>query len=353
MGVLTTPVGTLASGSGGMELFTRTAPNHYCTSYTQSHGKTGPWPRLGHHHGTGYSSNLRPAVYYTPSLDKQDNPQLGLELLTPRSQTQWDFQAMAGLSMGPPAPYPAGLERESGYLQHHFLPPTVPMSLQTEYKGCFIPHQPPFSVLREHCVVGRKERSGFTEGEGLQPHTFLPHFYPMDHARRIGRSIMKADFLPKAFLKGSEEMPGLVRGATRDTGFTRDTVDSLASPASLLPHPVKGEKQKSILCSTRNSEGMSPPASSGFTHNAPNLKTSTHLPEPAHYITHYQNRFCDVTAAERLRAGWTRGGIHRNRTSGYAGRDTDRYTHTHTHTLSLSLSLSHTHTHTHTDTHTP
>src|SRR4029434_10208852 len=56
-------------------------------------------------------------------------------------------------------------------------------------------------------------------------------------------------------------------------------------------------------------------------------------------------RFCDVTAAERLRSGWTRGGIHTNRASGYAGRDTDRYTHTHTHTRT------HTYTHTYTTPH--
>src|SRR4029434_5928379 len=66
-------------------------------------------------------------------------------------------------------------------------------------------------------------------------------------------------------------------------------------------------------------------------------------------------RFCDVTAAERLRSGWTRGGIHTNRASGYAGRDTDRYTHTHTHqhphTHTTTQTPHNTHTHTHTHAH--
>ena len=53
-------------------------------------------------------------------------------------------------------------------------------------------------------------------------------------------------------------------------------------------------------------------------------------------------RFCDVTAAERLRSGWTRGGIHTNRASGYAGRDTDRYTHTHTHARIPCYTYTHT-----------
>ncbi|XP_042559786.1 protein phosphatase 1 regulatory subunit 32 [Clupea harengus] len=313
------------AASAEKKLFIKNALNHYCTSYTQSHNKTGPWPRLGHHYGTGYSSNLRPAVYYTPNLDKEDNRQLGLSLLNPESQTWRDFQPIRRAIRGQPALTPAGQERESGYLQHRFLPPAVPMSLKTEYKGCFIPHQPPPSVSRGHCVVGEKGESGFTEGESLQSNTFLPHFCPTDDARRMGRSMMKSDFLPKLFLQGSEECPGLVTQAARETGFTRDTVDPLAHPASLLAPPVKGHKQKSILHFRRFSGKMSPSDSSGFTHNAPTLKTNTPPPEPAHYFTHYQHRFCDVTAAERLRSGWTRGGIHTNRASGYAGRDTDRF----------------------------
>ncbi|XP_041966446.1 protein phosphatase 1 regulatory subunit 32 isoform X2 [Alosa sapidissima] len=296
MGVLIEPVRPLA-GSVGKELLTRTDLNHYCTSYTQSHGRTDKWVRLGHHYGTGYSSNLRPAVYYTPNLDKEDNPQLGLSLLDPLSQTRRDFLPIQRPTRDQPVLRPAGRERESGYLQHRFLPPTVPMCLQTEYKGCFIPHRPPPSVQREHRLVGKKEESGFTAGEILQPNTFLPHYYPMDCARKMGRSIMKANFLPKVFLQ-----------------------------ASLLPHPGKGQKQRSIHHTGRFSGRMSSSGSSGFTHNAANLKTNTHPPpEAAEYFTHYHKTFCDVTAAEKLRSGWTRGGIHKNRASGYAGRDTDRF----------------------------
>ncbi|XP_062404044.1 stabilizer of axonemal microtubules 4 [Sardina pilchardus] len=325
MGVLIEPARPLA-GPVGKELLTSNDLNHYCTSYTQSHGRTDKWVRLGHHYGTGYSSNLRPAVYYTPNLDKEDNPQLGLALLDPLSQTKGDFLPIGRAVREQPVLRPAGRERESGYLQHRFLPPTVPMCLQTEYKGCFIPHRPPPSVQQEHRLVGKKEESGFTAGEILQPNTFLPHYYPMDYARKMGRSIMKASFLPKVFLQGSEDMAGVVRRAAHETGFTRDTVDPLASPASLLPHLGKGQKKRSIHHAGCFSGRMSSSGSSGFTHNAANLKTSTHPPpEPAHYYTHYHSRFCDGTDAEKLRSGWTRGGIHSNRVSGYAGRDTDRF----------------------------
>ncbi|XP_063052200.1 stabilizer of axonemal microtubules 4 [Engraulis encrasicolus] len=329
MGVLTVPVGAQASGvaGAGVDPFTRSAAlNHYCTSYTYSHGKKGPWPRRGHPDGTGYSSNLRPAVFYTPNLDKEDNPKLGLELLNACSQMKWDYQPLQRPgSQGLPTVYPAGMERESGYHQYRFLPPIVPMSLQTEYKGCFIPHRPRPPVVRDNYVEGAKEGSGFTTAEELQPYTFIPHYYPMDHDRRMGRSIMKSDLTPKTYLKGSEEMPALVKRAVRETGFTRDTVQPLAAPASLLPPPVRRQKQKHSHLAARNSQTMPPPGSSGFIQNARNLGADPQPPlDPNHYVSHYQNRFCNVTEADRLRLGWTRDSTHRHIPGGYGGRDTDR-----------------------------
>ena len=46
-------------------------------------------------------------------------------MLNPESQTWRDFQPIRRAIRGQPALTPAGQERESGYLQHRFLPPAV------------------------------------------------------------------------------------------------------------------------------------------------------------------------------------------------------------------------------------
>ena len=48
----------------------------YCTEAATSYGRRFSKfePRSGRHVGTGYQSNFRPGVYYTPKIDILDNP---------------------------------------------------------------------------------------------------------------------------------------------------------------------------------------------------------------------------------------------------------------------------------------
>ncbi|XP_064878269.1 stabilizer of axonemal microtubules 4 isoform X2 [Oncorhynchus nerka] len=283
------------TGSPGGRL-ANTSLNLYCTSYRASFGKEGFSPCLGHHYGTGYSANLRPAVYYSPSLDHTDNPQLGRSLLDSfQSQTKRHFQPLTRPDGSETLPCPSGQIRESGYLQLKTRP-AANVSIQTEYKEHFVSYRPRPPVSQKHQLVGAQGESGFTEGTALQPNTFLPQYH-MVNPRRTENSVMRHDFLPISFLQGSEMLPRLVSRVPRETGFTRDTLDPLACLEL-----------------------------SGFILNSPNLKTLSHTPsDPSRVRTHYQSKFCDVPALEKLREGCTRGSIHKHRTNGYTGRDTDRF----------------------------
>ncbi|XP_070297083.1 stabilizer of axonemal microtubules 4 [Salvelinus sp. IW2-2015] len=214
------------TGSPGGRL-ANTSLNLYCTSYRASYGKEDFSPCLGHHFGTGYSANLRPAVYYSPSLDHTDNPQFGRSLLDSfQSQTKRHFQPLTRPDGSETLPCPSGQIRESGYLQLKTRP-TANVSIQTEYMDNFVPYRPRPPVSQKHQLVGAQGESGFTEGTALQPNTFLPQYH-MVNPRRTENSVMRDDFLPISFLQGSEMLPRLVSRGPRETGFTRDTVDPLA-----------------------------------------------------------------------------------------------------------------------------
>ncbi|KAL7857678.1 hypothetical protein AOLI_G00177800 [Acnodon oligacanthus] len=213
--------------------------------------------------------------------------------------------------------------RESGYLQLHTPRPRAASCL-TEYRCIYVPHRPSLPVCRKHRIVGTKEESGFTEGNSLQPYTFLPlHMHVLqDGVRQTHSSVTRMDFLPSAFLQGREMLPKLVSHTPRETGFTRDTRNPLASHASLLVHP-RGCRQRSSMSAER-SVGLK--EGSGFVLNTPTLRTLSHTPsDPQHFLTHYQSKFCDPAAIAALKANWTTGGIHTQRRSGYSGRDTDRF----------------------------
>ncbi|XP_052322948.1 protein phosphatase 1 regulatory subunit 32 isoform X1 [Oncorhynchus keta] len=301
-----------------------TSLNLYCTSYRASFGKEGFSPCLGHHYGTGYSANLRPAVYYSPSLDHTDNPQLGRSLLDSfQSQTKRHFQPLTRPDGSETLPCPSGQVRESGYLQLKTRP-TANVSIQTEYKEHFVPYRPRPPVSQKHQLVGAQGESGFTEGTALQPNTFLPQYH-MVNPRRTENSVMRHDFLPVSFLQGSEMLPRLVSRVPRETGFTRDTLDPLACLVSVLPgsgtQKISSPADQKLIGMKFGFQELS-----GFILNSPNLKTLSHTPsDPSRVRTHYQSKFCDVPALEKLREGWTRGSIHKHRTNGYTGRDTDRF----------------------------
>ncbi|XP_046890740.1 protein phosphatase 1 regulatory subunit 32 [Hypomesus transpacificus] len=300
---------------------TNNSLNLYCTSYKDSYDKEGFVPTLGCSHGTGYSANLRPAVSYNPSLDHTDNPQLGRSLLNSfQSQTKRHFKPFIGLTGCEAVPCPSGKVRESGYLQH-MTHPKQNAFLQTEYEKCFVPHRPQRSVSQKHLIVGFKEESGFTEAVDLQLNTFLPHNCYMDDPRKTKQSVMKTDFVPITFLQGSDALPRLIKRAQRETAFTRDTLDPLACPASLLP---SSRTPKASSPTQMKSFGTKEPT--GFLLNPPNLTTlPLTLRDSSRFLTHYQSKFCDVSALRNQRTGWMTGGIQKRRSDGYTGRDTDRF----------------------------
>ncbi|CAM4733904.1 unnamed protein product [Leuciscus chuanchicus] len=338
---------------------TNTGLDQYCTSFRQSYGKELFQPRLGHHFGTGYSANHRPALYYSSTLDRYDNPQFGLSLLDSfESQSKRHYQRLALPDGTESLACSGSRRRESGYLQLQTQPKTVrakdthietqqvsrapchvtspwphcsltfslflflslsqrAASHQTEYKGTYNPH-------RLRVLVGPIEESGYTEGSNLQPNTFLPQHINMDDARRIQESVTRTDFLPGSFPQGSEALPKLASHALRETGYTRDTQRPLTGSASLQGGFSEDGRQKTRPALTRLSIGLT--GSSGFVLNAPNITSLSHAPaDPQHFLTHYQSKFCDKSSVEQQRSDWMRGGIQRHRESGYSGRDTDRY----------------------------
>ncbi|XP_017562120.2 protein phosphatase 1 regulatory subunit 32 [Pygocentrus nattereri] len=238
-----------------------------------------------------------------------------------QSQSQRHYQKLA-VPNGTEAPLSTRAQsRESSYLQLHTPRPRA-VSCLTEYRCAYVPHRPSLPVCRKHRIVGAKEESGFTEGNSLQPYTFLPLHMHVDGVCQTHSSVTRMDFLPSAFLQGSEMLPKLVSHAPRETGFTRDTRNPLASHASLLVHHCGGRQKSSV--SAQRSIGLK--EGSGFVLNTPTLRTLSHTPsDPMHFLTHYQSKFCDPAAIATLKANWTTGGIHTHGCSGYRGRDTDRF----------------------------
>ncbi|XP_017340121.1 protein phosphatase 1 regulatory subunit 32 isoform X1 [Ictalurus punctatus] len=303
--------------------------NLHCTNYQQDYGKEGFSSCLGHHYGTGYSANLKPAGYYSPSRELLHNPNLGVSLLDSfQSQTKRHYQPLTVPNGAEALPSMTDKSRESGYLQLHTHPRPKLVSCQTEYKRSYSPQRPTLSVYRKHQMVGAKEESGFTEGTNLQYNILLPQDTPMAHnsgeARQTQNSVTRTDFRPTSVLQGNEVLPKLVAHAPRETAFTRDTQELLRTcPDSPVPACPHGHRQKSLLFAERS---IGRKESSGFILNTPILKTLSDTPyDPLQFLSHYHNKFCDKAGFDTLKAGWNRGGIHKHRDSGYSGRDTDRY----------------------------
>ncbi|KAG1929667.1 protein phosphatase 1 regulatory subunit [Pimephales promelas] len=293
---------------------TNTGLDQYCTSFRQSYGKEFFQPSLGHHFRTGYSANHRPALYYSSSLDRDDNPQFGLSLLDSfESQSKRHYRRLALPDGTNSLACSGSRSRESGYLQLQTQPKARAASRQTEYKGTYNPH-------RLRVWVGPREESGYTEGTNLQLNTFLPQHINMDDSRRIQESVTRTDFLPRSFLQGSEALPKLAFRALRETGYTRDTQRPLTGSDGFS----EDSRRKTRPALTTLSIGTK--ASSGFVLNAPNITSLSHAPaDPQHFLTHYRSKFCDQSLVEQQRSDWMRGGVQRHRESGYSGRDTDRY----------------------------
>ncbi|XP_051545842.1 protein phosphatase 1 regulatory subunit 32 isoform X2 [Myxocyprinus asiaticus] len=234
VGPLDTANLSLEMGRPGVRL-TNIGLDQYYTTYRQSYGRELFQSCLGHH-----SSNHRPVLYSSSSLDRYDNPQFGISLMDSlESQSKRHYQRLFLSNATESLACFGSRNRKRGYLQFDPQPRPSAVSLQTEYKGTYIPR-------RLRVLVGPREESGYTEGTSLQPNTFLPQHINMDDARRTQESVMRTDFLPRSFLQSS----------------------------------------------------------SGFVLNAPNIASLSHTPAyPQHFLTHYQSKFCKQQRANWVRGG--------------------------------------------------
>ncbi|XP_075693098.1 stabilizer of axonemal microtubules 4 isoform X3 [Rhinoderma darwinii] len=345
--------------------------NFYCTNYSTSYGcpefaaASVLYPGTHSHRSTGYQSNFRPAVYYSPNLDRKDNPRMGLILRNNyTSITNRDFTAHQHVTGAEPLPhtlYPP----QSGYIrsskvtnpksravksvhfdtrdygsevipgispQHRpvlFAPqgkgsPDIenfqhgPSFMSTEYKTRFTPKAAHHPGRSQTTIIGEMENSGFTEGSNLEPIThdpFSQYRVPKGYHRLMGHSITKTDFLPASILQGREPLPALARNSDRDSGFSRE-LDQVLRNNALLDDFRSNDKDKNIdgLLGRMYSGKKE---ASGFSNNNLTYVQSGKEP-PQQYLTNYNLRFNDPVPHGRDREGWTRGGIQKQLHSGFS-----------------------------------
>uniref|UniRef100_A0A8C3A8T4 Stabilizer of axonemal microtubules 4 n=1 Tax=Cyclopterus lumpus TaxID=8103 RepID=A0A8C3A8T4_CYCLU len=275
---------------------------------------------LGHPSATGYTSNLRPAIFYRPSLDLIDNPPFGLLLSDGfMSQTKQHYQPHIRSGCTGPLPNLVNKSRDSGFHQLKSLPKTATMEEKTQYQRCFVPHRLTPSVSQNHVTVGPRGESGFTEGTDLHFNTFLEKGSCTVEPLQTHSSVMKSDFVTPPFLQGPEARSSKCSShLSRETGFTRDAIAPLACPTSLVPSTRT--KSNSI---TTKSIGKKEP--SGALLNAPSNQTFPITPfDRSHFNTLYKSTFCHDY--EKLKSGHTCAGIiSGKRDNSYSRRDMDRF----------------------------
>ncbi|XP_051548606.1 protein phosphatase 1 regulatory subunit 32-like [Myxocyprinus asiaticus] len=253
---------------------------------------------LGHHSGTGYSSNHHPVLYYSSSLDRCDNPQIMTQIVLSlmdsfESQFKCHYQRLV-LPNGTESLACFGSRNgESGYLQLDTQPRPVRAKHAHIQRHRRLQDIVPCHftlVLREQFpvkLIGPREESGYTKRTSLQPNTFLPQHINVDSCKTL-KSVMRTDFLPGSFLQGNEALPKHASQALRETGFTRDTQKPLASSASLQSNLNEDSRLKNRPAIA--SWSVQPVCSSGFVLNAPNITRLSHTPaDPQHFLTHYQS----------------------------------------------------------------
>ncbi|KAM4017119.1 stabilizer of axonemal microtubules 4-like isoform 2-T2 [Anomaloglossus baeobatrachus] len=302
--------------------------NFYCTNYNTSYGRPDvPAVRVLHagsnsHRSTGYQSNFRPVVYYSPNLDRKDNPQMGLILRgNYTSITSRDFAPLNHVTGAEPLPH-ALYSPQSGFIRSNEVTNpksrTGPSFMSTEYKTRFTPkacHRPGRSKTE---IIGEMENSGFTEGSNLEPITHDPYSQyrvPKGYHRLMGHSITKTDFLPSYTLQGREALPALAGHSDRDSGFSRELDQVLRTNAPFNDFQPKDRNKNKDEVLGRTFVGKK--ETSGFSNNNLIYVRSEKEP-PQQYLTNYNLRFYNPVPRGRDREGWTRGGIQKQLHTGFS-----------------------------------
>uniref|UniRef100_A0A3B5BLX6 Protein phosphatase 1 regulatory subunit 32-like n=1 Tax=Stegastes partitus TaxID=144197 RepID=A0A3B5BLX6_9TELE len=257
---------------------------------------------LGRPSGTGFTSNQRPAIYYTSSLDHIDNPQFGRSLSDSyMSQTKLHYQPHIRSDCSGSLPNIISKPRDSGFHQMKTQPKTATMEETTEYQRSFVPLPLTPAVSQYHVTVGPKRGTGFSEGTDLQPFTFQEKSSCTVKRHPTQGSVMKSDFTPR--LQVTEAIPGGCSRSCRESGFTRGAVGPLAWPGSLLPSP-----QTKHNAPTLKTIGRKEPT--GCLLNAPSNQVFPNSPsDGSHFVTHYKSTFCHHADSEKLKSGPTGAGI--------------------------------------------
>ncbi|XP_002129024.3 stabilizer of axonemal microtubules 4 [Ciona intestinalis] len=254
----------------------------YHTRYGTEFGWQNYKPRTGRHVGTGYSSNFRPQIYYTRSLDNFDNPVMGF-LLTDNYETvtKRHFREAKDSDGKDELPSVVVNKQESGFIRER--PLTVPTMAEVRktfydkrlYGGNSRPglvprhrallhkiqpkdpveqenneHGPaymrsetfskflgePTASLDVHYKdVGPNEDSGFTHNKNIEPITFREDD---DHKniisgsqtdRPTGVSVTDTSFNPWFDANGREPLPSITQRSSHETGFVREKSRELYS----------------------------------------------------------------------------------------------------------------------------
>ncbi|KAM7003497.1 stabilizer of axonemal microtubules 4 [Tautogolabrus adspersus] len=270
---------------------------------------------LGHTSSSGFTANNRPAIYYRPSLDLIDNPDMGFMLSDNfMSQTKQHYQPHLQPACSGSLPNLLNKRRESGFHQLKCPPKTAILEEKTEYQRTNAPFTP--TVSQKHMTVGPKSESGFTRETDRQPRkisTVEPH---QSHS-----SVMKSDFISPSFLQDIEATPGLCGRSCQESGFTRGAISPLAcDPTSILPS-IKTKSE----APTKKSIGKKEPT--GSLSNSSNNQAFPKTPfDCSHFTTHYESSFGHPAAYEKFKSGSAQAGIIRTKMdNGYNRRDMDRF----------------------------
>ncbi|XP_019340808.1 protein phosphatase 1 regulatory subunit 32 isoform X2 [Alligator mississippiensis] len=297
----------------------------YATSYGTAYGQEKFHPRVGCHLGTGYKSNYPPVVYYKSSLDRVDNPAMGLLLRDNyESVTTQHFRPLQVPDGKCPLPWSVH-QAGSGFVREKPIScPTVkagPHYMSTEYNSKFrfeMPRQPDFLQRK---TIGVKEETGFTEE--VRRNLIVPQ--PL--RSQPGISITKTDFLPSTIPHGDEFLPVLAKGSKRETGFSQGATDPKGSVPSLrvedsgpLSHSHFQGLQRPLQTQTKllGREYVGKKEPSGFSINNGKYVTPPYDPDmPNQYLTSYNSMFYEKMLKGVDREGWTRGGIQPQQPGGF------------------------------------
>ncbi|XP_029009536.1 protein phosphatase 1 regulatory subunit 32 isoform X2 [Betta splendens] len=272
--------------------------------------------------GTGFTANQRPAVYYSPGLDRADNPQLGLVLSDSFvSQTKRHYQPRSQVFFPGSLPNILNKPRLSGFHQLWSRSNAASVEERTPQRRWPASNQLTAAASLNNVRIGPKGDTGFTTGSDLQLYTFQEKHMFSAEPRRTPSSVMSADFLPPLSLQGTEAIPNLSGRSRRESGFAPGAAAPVGTdpPLGRASPPLSPRSEREAA--TERSVGKKEPT--GFLVNAPSYQAFPSPPsDKSRFITQYQSKFCHCDDVEQLRSAHV---ISAHMDSGYNHRNVNRF----------------------------